>query len=331
MIVITDEAKKAIKDKINLLEYLQQYFPFERRSNKYFTCCPFHDEKTPSFMVDPESHYYHCFGCGESGDIITFVMKYEGLTYPEAVTKLAQIAGVGFSMLKKSNTVEILKSYKPCRHTPYNHVILPEETYDNYSIGRITSWEQEGISPEIISAYDIRLDTRAQRIVYPVRDINGQLINIKGRTLVEDFKSLRIPKYINYYKVGCMDYLQGLDKKKELIKASGEVIIFEGVKSCMKLDDWCESPCVSSETAGLTQEQIELILRLHCNVVIAYDQDKTLQDIYESVKWISRFTNLDIISDPQHLLGDVSNKNSPVDMGYDVWQELYKNKERVVL
>lgn len=329
MNVISHETKKAVKDKINLLDYLEQYFEFEKQSGRYFTRCPFHDEDTPSFMVD--KNYYHCFGCGESGDIIKFVMRYDNLTFSEAFEKLAAYANVEIKERFKSYTLDVFRSYKPYVQSVGSHPIINEAVYNQYSKTRISLWEQEGIKPDVITDYDVRYDKRASRIVYPVRDIRGRLINIKGRTTVEDFKSLRIPKYINYYKVGKMDYFQGLNKKLSSVKEHKEIIVFEGIKSCMKLDGWVNSPCVSSETANLTPEQVEQLLRLHCDVVIAYDKDKTLGDIAHCIRWLSRFTNVYVILDEDDLLGGRDDKQSPVDMGYEIWQELYRKRKRVRL
>ena len=331
MNIISTETKNNIKNKINLLSYLEQYFDFEVNSGRHFTCCPFHNEDTPSFMVDTEYNTFHCFGCGAHGDIINFVMRYDNISFSEALEKLSKYANVEIKELRRSYSLEVFKNYNRPRLYNNGHVILSEKTYNQYPRSKISLWEDEGISSEMIKNYDIRMDMRGNRIIYPVRDINGNLINIKGRTTISNYKSLRIPKYINYYKVGVMDYLQGLDKKLDLIKGSNEVIIFEGIKSCMKLDGWSESPCVSSETSSLTPEQIELLLKLHCDITIAYDKDKSLEDISKSIHWLSRFTNLYIVLDKENLLGSVSDKQSPVDMGYDVWKRLYNRKERVRL
>ena len=331
MSIISTETKNSVKNSIGLLSYLEQYFDFELKSGRYFTCCPFHKEDTPSFMVNDKENSFYCFGCGAHGDIIEFVKRYDNLSFSQAVDKLAKFAQIEIKELEKSNSLEVFRSYRRTNSSTNSHIILSENIYNQYSAERILAWEKEGISPDIIKKYDIRMDKRGKRIIYPVRDVEGNLINIKGRTIIKDFKALRIPKYINYYKVGTMDYLQGLDKKLDLVREKNEIIIFEGVKSCMKLDGWNNSPCVSSETASLTPEQIEIILKLHCDVVIAYDKDKTIEDIAHCIKWLSRFTNLYVITDHDNLLGGVEDKLAPVDMGYEIWKELYKRRERIRL
>ena len=178
--------------------------------------------------------------------------------------------------------------------------------------------------------YEIKLDNKKNRIIYPVYSNDSQLINIKGRTLYDDYKTLKIPKYINYFKVGCMDYLQGLHLTREAIRQKNEVIIFEGIKSCMKAEGYGYHNVVSAETCRLTKEQIKLLISLKCNVVIAFDKDKSLSDFYDKgVKMLSRFTNVSYINDVGNLLGEPDEKNAPVDKGKEVWEQLYNNAKAV--
>ena len=146
---------------------------------------------------------------------------------------------------------------------------------------------------------------------------------------MEDWKELKLPKYINYYKVGTMDYLQGLCFKKEIIKRKDEVIIFEGIKSCMKAEGWGFDNVISAETSALNSFQIKLLIGLHCDVVIAFDKDKDIEDVMKGIDWLPKFTNVYVINDRRNLLGDKSEKNSPVDKGEAIWKELYDNRERV--
>ena len=94
MALIPQETIQEIIEKIDIVEWIEQYVPLQRASGNFKGLCPFHSEKTPSFNVRPSTQSFHCFGCGESGTVIGFVMKYENLTFPEAARRLAERAGV---------------------------------------------------------------------------------------------------------------------------------------------------------------------------------------------------------------------------------------------
>ena len=94
MALIPQETIQEIIEKVDIVEWIEQYVNLQRAAGNYKGLCPFHSEKTPSFNVTPSKQSFHCFGCGEGGNVIGFVMKYENLTFPEAARRLAQKAGV---------------------------------------------------------------------------------------------------------------------------------------------------------------------------------------------------------------------------------------------
>ena len=329
MIAYSEETILAIKDSINIVDYISQYVELKKERNRLFGLCPFHNEDTPSFMVDEKEQSYHCFGCRAHGSIFKFVMNIEHIPFMDAVEKLAKVAGIEAQPMHISETLKFFKQFNHHEEEAQEHKILPDYTLDGFISQRIPQWEAEGIKPEIIAQYGVRFDRKCQRIVYPVYDNEGNLINVKGRTVLEDWKELKLPKYINYYKVGTMDYLQGLCFKKEIIKQKNEVIIFEGIKSCMKAEGWGFDNVISAETSALNSFQIKLLIGLHCDVVIAFDKDKSMEDIMKGIDWLPKFTNVYVINDRRNLLGDKSEKNSPVDKGEAIWKELYECRERV--
>lgn len=331
MIIYSDEIIKNVSSSVNLLEYASQYIEFNIESGRFYGKCPFHHENTPSFMVDVKKNRYYCFGCKAHGDVIDFVRKIERLSFFEAVEKLASYSGIRIEKCYSSETYKILKELQPKEQVEVTHNILPNSVLESFSKSDISEWQNEGISQEIMDDYGIRYDVKGRRIIYPVYDNNGNLINIKGRTLCDNWKSLRIPKYINYYKVGTMDYVQGLYRKKEIARVKNEIIVFEGVKSCMKAEGWGYDNVVSAETSAINLYQTEELLKLHCDIVIAFDKDKNPNEVAKTLDWLTRFTNVFIINDKNNLLGDASLKNSPVDMGRRAWEQLYKSKERVML
>src|SRR5208282_1683273 len=100
---IADSSLEAIRQKVDMAELVKEYVPNLKRAGRNFkACCPFHQEKTPSFMVNPERQIFHCFGCQEGGDAFSFLMKMENLSFSEAVEKLAHRAGVSIAPAHES-------------------------------------------------------------------------------------------------------------------------------------------------------------------------------------------------------------------------------------
>lgn len=332
-----EETLKQINDNADLIAYAERTMELKKKSDTYFAHCPFHEDKTPSLAFNPTNNYYHCFSCGKSGRMIGFLMDFEGLPFEQAVGKAAKFANVDIKDICQSDTIIFLKQWRNLKKTKENqnvyiHPILPQNTMDSFSKTVIQEWEDEGIKQEVMDTFGVRVDDISNRIVYPVCDINGNLINVKGRTRYENFKKLKLPKYINYYTVGTMDYFQGLNITLPYVKENNEIIIFESVKSVMKAYGWGFCNCVSAETHSLTKEQISLLVKLRTNIVFAYDTDvdyKT-KDIQKSINMLRKVTNVFVIQDPKRLLGGAETKNAPVDCGQEIWEELYTNKRKVV-
>lgn len=330
-----DDMLKDISDSVDLYEYISQQMELEKKGNDYFGHCTLHTDKTPSFCVTPGKNTFYCFSCGRGGGIIGYLMDYEGMRFDEAVEKAAKLANVDLSKMCKSDTIMFLKrlktwSQKP--REPFEHTIISYSEYDKYKKGIIQEWLDEGIKQDVMDLFDIRIDERQNRIVYPVYDIDGKLINVKARTRFKNYKELRIPKYINYYQVGVMDYLQSLNMSLPYIKENNEVIVFESIKSVMKAYGWGFKNCVSAEKHTLTPEQIKLLIKLRVNIVFAYDSDINYyqNDVKQNIDKLKLLTNVFIINDRDKLLGGVNAKNSPADCGIEIWSKLYEAKKKIV-
>ena len=230
----SDEQKEEIKAKIDIADLVSSYgFQLKHSGSDLWCCCPFHNEKTPSFKVDSSRGFYHCFGCGESGDIFDFVMKQEGLSFGEAIQKLAATAGVELKstvspstrqrrrlyemmaslaldfnkMLKspKNKDGEVARQYLKERH-------LDNAVVDKFLIGyapkdvdKILAWAgRHGYSyQDLADAGIIKPSSSpdkkpffyfANRLLFTIKDKNGQVVAFSGRQLVEDKKS---GKYVN--------------------------------------------------------------------------------------------------------------------------------------
>lgn len=330
-----DDMLQQINENADLFEYVSQFIEMEQRGNDYFGHCPLHIDNTPSFSITPAKNSYYCFSCGKSGGIIGYLMDYEGLPFDKAVKKAAELAEMDLSKMCKSHTVSFLKKLRTYALKPniaFEHDILDVSELDKYKKEPIWEWIDEGIEPEVMDLFGIMADTKQNRIVYPVYDINGNLINIKARTRYANYKKMKIPKYINYYPVGVMDYFQSLNMTLPYIKEKNEIIIFESIKSVMKMYGWGYKNCVSAEKHTLTKEQENLLVKLKVNIVFAYDSDVSYRqkDVKKTLEKLKRVTNVYIIEDKYKLLGGAETKNSPADCGKEIWDELYETRKKVV-
>ena len=331
-----EEVINQIVENIDLLEYVGESIDLTTRGSDYFGRCPLHIDKTPSFSVTPSKNRFFCFGCGRGGTIIQYLVEYEGLKYSDAVQKAAQLSNVDLRSMCQSQTVQYNKSLKRIRmqsQPTVTHKILDKTLYNKFKKEAAPEWMNEGIKKDIMDLFEVRIDTGANRIVYPVYDNQGNFINVKGRTRYADYKKLGISKYINYYPVGVLDYFQGLTVNRSPIEQTHELLIFEGIKSVMKLRGFGKMNAVSAEKHDLTKEQIAWIIQSNVrNVVLCYDSDVSYseQAVKKNLSVLRRYVNLYIVTDPKELLGGAEAKNSPVDKGIDIWNELYSNRRRIL-
>lgn len=337
--VYDQEYLEEIKNSVDLLEYIGNDIELKKKGKDYFGHCPKHVDLTPSFSVNPEKNIFYCFSCGRGFSIFDYLMEYEGLSFDDAVKKASKLSGMDIGAMCQSQTVIENRRLKRrianlktegCVHV---HEILAKEEYEKFRIGLVDEWLNEGIRQEEIDLFEIRIDDRSNRIVYPVYDIDGNFINIKGRTRFKDYKKMGICKYINYYPVGTVDYFQGLNITEPYIKETREMKIFESIKSVMKLFGNDVKDSVSAEKHNLTPEQIRWIIKSDIkNVVLCYDSDVSYRErsVKENISILKRFVNLYIIEDKDKLLGGKESKNSPIDLGFDVWQKLYSQKKKIL-
>ena len=313
-----------INASIDLVEYASQQMNLIKRGKDYFCSCPLHEDKTPSLSFNSGRNLFYCFSCGKGGGIINYLQYFEGLSFDDAVNKAIKLSN-GKVELSKSNAMSFLKSIKT-EDEQITHKVLDKSIYEKYNKGEVTLWQQEGILQSVMDLYEIRIDTNQNRIVYPVYDMQGNFINIKGRTMYPNYKELGIPKYINYFPVGTMDYFQGYNVAKDYIK--DEVIVFEGIKSVMKAYGWGYKNCISAEKHTLTDEQVDALASMKCDVVFAYDSDVNYysKDVLKSLLKLSKVCNVYIVADN---IGWLGAKDAPVDKGKETWDFLYGSREKL--
>lgn len=328
------EALKEMCDQIDLLEYAKQSVDFTRRGrDTYAAHCPLHVDKTPSLFITPSRNAFYCQSCHQGGNILTWLIKMEHLSFKEAAEKICQLSGKDISKMQICESLRYYKSLKRMKEDEEPKIIkrdiLPEQSIEKYSDEIPQEWLDEGISADIMKKFQIRIDRSANRIVYPVRDKNFNLIGFKGRTRFQNYKSLNVQKYMNYTKIGTIDFFAGMKESHDYIKEKNEIIIFEGLKSVMKLWSWGKQfNAVSSETSVLNMEQIKIILEMGIkNVVIAYDNDVYIGEIRKKMQFLKRFVNVFAVIDSKKILS--GEKMAPVDDGEKIWNELYEGRIKI--
>lgn len=330
-----DEMLQQINENADLFGYVSRTMELEKKGNDYWAHCPLHTDLTPSLSFTPAKNSYYCFSCGKSGGIIGYLIDFEKMKFEDAVEKAAKLANLDLSKMCHSKTITFLKKLRALAMKPksaYEHRILDDSELDKYQIEPVKEWLDEGIEQDVMDLFGVRVDTWQNRIIYPVYDICGNLINIKARTRYKNYKQMKIPKYINYFQVGVMDYFQGLNTTLKYVLDANEIIIFESVKSVMKAYGWGYKNCASAEKHTLTKEQIDLLVKLRVNIVFAYDCDVDYRssDVRQDIDKLKRVTNVFVIEDRKKLLGGKETKNAPVDCGEEIWETLYSQKRKVV-
>lgn len=316
---------------VDLAMFISQKYKLAKKSNRnYYIHCPKHVDKTPSLYIDTKKNTYYCFSCHRHGNIITWLMDFEGYTYNQAADYLLKITGKDndLSFTTSSSMIEFKKYSSPKEEAKIERQVLDfkKEYLEKYCDELPIEWISEGISVERIKKYNIRIDKNNNRIVYPVYDNDDLFIGVKGRTRLVNYKELKIPKYINYYSIGTSNFFQGMHENKSNILKEQKVIIVEGIKSVMKLDDYGYSYGLASETDNLNEGQIKIILSMHLKeIIIAYDKGVDIKDIInnENIKKLNPFIKISIINDKKDLLKD---KDAPVDRGKEIWETLYNNR-----
>lgn len=331
----SQEALEEMASKIDLYEYASHIYDFTKHyHNTHYCLCPFHYEKTPSMAINADENYFHCFSCNRSGNIYNWIQLTEGLTFGEAVEKVANLTNTDVDSYYESETVGLFKLLRKLHHeqddvkeVERDRLDLNADYYSKYSDEIPQEWIDEGIPADEMKKYEIRVDQSANRIVYPVYDASFNLIGVKGRTRFQNYKELKLMKYMNYHKVGQVDYFTGMKQAYDAINESKSIIVVEGIKSVMKLDSWGYHNTVSAETSVINEKQIMLLVKMGIKeVIIAFDKDVTLVKIKDSTTLLRKYTNVFAVIDGEGLLAD---KDSPCDKGEEVWRNLYERRMRI--
>lgn len=333
--------KDLLKDlcsRVDLVDYVSQTYDLKKSGTELVMLCPMHREKTPSLKIYPEEKTWYCYGCHKGGNIISWMMLVEHLSFNEAIDKICKLTNCDIKNLK---TCESLKFFKTLKHNAelYNNHrimarrILSDEDLKPFrpcNIDEPQEWLDEGITPEAIKRFDIRIDDSANRICYFQYDENDKIIGVKGRTRYATYKEMGIRKYTSYTKIGTVDFLQGMHENRQNIIASNEIIVFEGIKSVLKVYAWGYNNAVSAETSTLNKSQINILIGLGVrDVVVGFDTDVPYNKVVNELSKLKRFVNVYVMYDFDKLLGGEDAKASPPDAGREVFERLYRNRIKI--
>ena len=299
-----------IKARVDVADLIQEYIQLKPAgTNSFKANCPFHNEKTPSFVVSKDKQIWHCFGCGEGGDIFSFVQKMEGIEFPEALRILAKKAGITLQYQDPEMSNRKTKLFDICKAAAdfYHQILLDhpkaesvreyikkrqlsEETVETWQIGFAPeAWDvlnkfltQKGFSEEDIFQAGLTIkkdrgvgynDRFRNRLMFPIWDTHGNVIGFGGRWLG---KEENVAKYINTPQTIIYDksrVLYGIDKAKMEIKKEKKVVVVEGYMDCIASHQAGVINVVASSGTALTPEQVKLIKRFTTDVIFAFDQD----------------------------------------------------------
>ena len=348
-----------VKSRLDIVDVISQYVPLKQTGKSFKGLSPFKTEKTPSFIVSPDKNIWHDFSTGKGGDVISFVMEMESLSFPEALEMLAKRAGVELKPRKeyKAGGPSKTKIYEALDSAmAYFHVVLSrDEKAKNYFL------EKRQLKPEIIKKYKLgyspdswdslrnylakkgfsdadlvlaglcaegkqgkgAYDLFRGRVMFPVFDPQNRTVGFSARVLGD----AKAAKYINTPQTAVYNKstaIYGLSQAKEGIRTKDMVVVVEGNMDVLALANAGYTNVVASSGTALTQQQLKQLTRLSQNIALCFDNDEA--GINATLRAI------EISDDTQANLSVVSLKNAKdpdelVRQGAKSWQEAVDSRE----
>ncbi len=295
-----------IKTRLDIVDLLSGYIDLKRAGQNFKALCPFHTEKTPSFVISPDKQIFHCFGCNAGGDVVTFIMKYENISFPEAVRALAEKAGVRIEQesVRSSETrtlrkrlIEMHKDACAFYETELGRNVqardylkkrgLSDETIGVFAIGfapggnlLLKFLKTKGFQESDMLASGLcketergKMDTFRNRVVFPISNVRGEVIAFGGRILVDN---ARAPKYLNSPETILFkksSELFGLNLAKTDIRKRGYVIMMEGYLDVITAHQHGIKNCVAPLGTALTEAQAKKLKALTRKILLVFDSD----------------------------------------------------------
>ena len=302
-----------VKSKLSIVDVVGETVPLRKAGTTLKGLCPFHGEKTPSFVVTPARESWHCFGCGEGGDVFSFVMKLENLSFPEALKRLAAKAGIEIDERTSREDARKARLREVLEHAvAFYHVVLTssrtgaaaldylhgrgftDETIEKFQLG----WAPDGWDQMIKMLQSRRNVTEAElaevgltsqrqgrrgaydkfrsRVIFPIRDVAGAAVGIGGRVLPGDAHDANAPKYLNSPATALFDKSRTLyliERARAEIRRLDEAVLVEGYTDALMAHQAGFGNVVASLGTALTPAQVAVITRYATRIVLAYDVD----------------------------------------------------------
>ncbi len=304
---LSEDIIEEVRSRSDIVEVVSSYVKLQKKGSSYFGLCPFHNEKSPSFSVSGHKQMFYCFGCGEGGNVFSFLMKYESMTFPEAVKQLADRAGIDLPDIEESPEEKRKSDLKSTLYeinteaARYYHYLLgtaagdnarayfdkrelKNETITGFGLG-YSSMKIDGLYQYIkrknykddilrdtgLFIYDDKgvHDRFRNRVMYPILNINNKVVGFGGRVMGDGQ-----PKYLNSPETPVFDKgrnLYGLNIAKNSRK--NNIIICEGYMDVISMHQSGFTQAVASLGTALTAGQAMLIKRYVKDVLVCYDSD----------------------------------------------------------
>lgn len=306
MAFIDNEEINNIRQTANIIDIISSYIPLEQKGRNYFGVCPFHNDHSPSMSVSSEKQIYKCFSCGATGNVFTFVQNYENLSFVESVVLVAKKVGINIKSNIEENKTSKYDKYYKIMDTSLKFYMNNLNTNDGLTAKEYLL--KRDINESIIKEFRIGLsldsnntltnllikknidkkdmldlglsnkdgldyyDVFTKRIMFPLEDVNGNVVGFSGRI----YKTDNTSKYVNtretlIFKKGYM--LFNYHRAKDSIKRLGYVIIVEGFMDAIRLYSCNITNVIAIMGTSLTTEQINFIKKLRCKVMLCLDND----------------------------------------------------------
>ena len=318
-------------DSIDIVEYISQFVELEEKNEEYWGLSPFSDEKTPSFSVRRENNTFYCFSSGIGGNVFTFTKFYYQCDANKAVDILKKYAGrdgTEFIPRRRMAATMACRKYmkKQVRHKESKTKRFPDDCMSKYEKrdDKLAVWEAEGISREALDTFQVYYDSFSNRLVYPIRDIEGNIVNIGGRSLDPEWKEKGMRKYTYLSGWGEMSVIYGLFENMEEILKKKEIIIFEGCKSVLLARSWGIRNTGALLTSHLNPAQMKLLAKLGVKVVFALDKEVNIKKDH-NINKLKQYVNVEYVWDKDNLLEE---KDAPVDKGVETFDKVYEYRHR---
>lgn len=358
---IPQEFIEEVRTNTDIADIVGSYVQLKKSGKNLFGLCPFHEEKTGSFSVAEDKQIFHCFSCGRGGNVFTFIMEIENISFPESVLKVADMRGIAapssinVETSSSNKNYELKKLYEDAK-TLYQHILIrtntgtealdylhnrkmSDEIIENFSIGfapdrpdfLLTFFKEKNMSEDLLRKSGLFSENDAGelfdrfrgRVMFPINDQNGNIVAFSGRILD---KNIDAAKYLNSPETELFNkskVLFNYSLAKREIRNQKQVILFEGFMDVISAYQAGIKNGVASMGTSLTEQQIYLLNRMTDRIVICYDGDSAGQEATHRSISLLRNKNIDlgVVVLPEKMDPDEYIKQ----YGSDSFQKILKN------